>query len=141
MVVDATANQARQRRSTAGRLRHHQQQQQQQQKQQQPPQQRVALRRRQQPRPPPLDRSSISSALLDTVAGRGGGGGGGDDFGRLRQFPRSRLRVVEKIGEGSFGMVSEGLSDRSPVCSAASVSSGHTAPEGGARLGFWFSRY
>ena len=105
MLVDATANQARKRRSVAGRQRQ-QQQQPQQESQQQIVQKETRIRARRRPgRVPPLDRSSISSTLVDASAGRRRGGEEVDRL--LRQFPRNRLRIVEKLGEGSFGMVSQ----------------------------------
>ena len=106
VLVDATANQARQRRSVAGRQRQQQQQhqQEQQQQQQQLLQKEPRILRRRPSRRPPLDRSSISSTLMDAPAA----GRRGEEVDRLlRQFPRNRLRIVEKLGEGSFGMVSE----------------------------------
>ena len=108
VLVDATANRARQRRSITGRQRQQQQQHQQEQQQQQNHQQLLQkeprILRRRPSRRPPLDRSSISSTLLDA----GAAGRREEQLDRLlRQFPRNRLRIVEKLGEGSFGMVSE----------------------------------
>ena len=111
MLVDATANQARKRRSVAGRQR-------QQQQQQQPSQQQILQReprvhaRRSPGHVPPLDRSSISSTLMDASAAAAGRRRGGEEVDRLlRQFPRNRLRIVEKLGEGSFGMVSQSVDE------------------------------
>ena len=111
VLVDATANRARQRRSIAGRQRQQQQQHQQEQQQQQQQNHQQLLQkeprilRRRPSRRPPLDRSSISSTLMDSPAAAGRRGEEVDRL--LRQFPRNRLRIVEKLGEGSFGMVSE----------------------------------
>ena len=111
MLVDATANQARKRRSVAGRQRQ-QQQQPQQESQQQIVQREPRIHARRRPgRVPPLDRSSISSTLVDASTAAAGGRRRGEEVDRLlRQFPRNRLRIVEKLGEGSFGMVSQMVS-------------------------------